>query len=94
MKNYRQIKSLVILISVFILSISTPVQSQFEANDAIAELSILQDKLDGQDINERSIKDVRERSVALRAEALSCVDEIEPQVETLKLEVEALRQSF
>ena len=80
------------LISVFILSISAPVQSQFEANDAIAELSILQDKLDGQDINERSIKDVRERSVALRAEALSCVDEIEPQVETLKLEVEALEQ--
>lgn len=92
MKNYRQIKSLVILISVFILSISTPVQPQFEANDAIAELSILQDKLDGQDINERSIKEVRERSVALRAEALSCVDEIEPQVETLKLEVEALEQ--
>ena len=80
------------LISVFILSISAPVQSQFEANDAIAELSILQDKLDGQDINERSIKEVRERSVALRAEALSCVDEIEPQVETLKLEVEALEQ--
>ena len=66
------------LISVFILSISTPVQSQFEANDAIAELSILQDKLDAQDNNEGNIKDVRERSVALRADALTCVDEIEP----------------
>ena len=80
------------MISVFIFSVSAPVQSQFEANDAIAELSILQDKLDGQDINERGIKEVREQSVALRAEALSCVDEIEPQVETLKLEVEALEQ--
>ena len=92
MKNYHQIKSLVILISVFIFSVSAPVQSQFEANDAITELSTLQDALDGQDINERNIKDVRERSVALRAEALGCVDEIEPQVETLKLEVEALEQ--
>ena len=76
MKNYQQIKSLVILISVFIVSVSAPVLSQFEANNAIAELSILQDALDGQDINERTIKDVRERSVALRAEALGCVDEI------------------
>ena len=92
MKNYHQIKSLIILISVFIVSVSAPALSQFEANDAIAELSILQDALDGQDINERTIKDVRERSVALRAEALGCVDEIEPQVETLKLEVEALEQ--
>ena len=92
MKNYQQIKPLVILISVFIVSVSAPVLSQFEANNAIAELSILQDALDGQDINERTIKDVRERSVALRAEALGCVDEIEPQVETLKLEVEALEQ--
>ena len=80
------------MISVFIFSVSAPVQSQFEANDAITELSTLQDALDGQDINERNIKDVRERSVALRAEALGCVDEIEPQVETLKLEVEALEQ--
>ena len=55
MKNYHQIKSLVILISVFIFSVSAPVQSQFEANDAITELSTLQDALDGQDINERNI---------------------------------------
>ena len=67
MKNYQQIKPLVLLIGVFIVSVSGPALSQFEANDAIAELSILQDALDGQDINERTIKDVRERSVALRA---------------------------
>ena len=80
------------MVGLLALSISDPTHSQFEANNAIAELSVLQDQLDSENINERSIKDVRERSVALRADALRCVDEIEPQVETLKLEVEALEQ--
>ena len=80
------------MVGLLALSISDPTHSQFEANNAIAELSVLQDQLDSENINERSIKDVRERSVALRADALRCVDQIEPQVETLKLEVEALEQ--
>ena len=80
------------MVGLLALSISDSTHSQFEANNAIAELSVLQDQLDSENINERSIKDVRERSVALRADALRCVDEIEPQVETLKLEVEALEQ--
>ena len=45
-----------------------------------------------ENINEPIIKDVREKSLSLRASALRCVDEIEPLVETLKLEVEALEQ--
>jgi len=66
--------------------------SQFEANSAISELSVLQDTLNNKSINEPTIKDVRRRSLVLRASALKCVDEIEPLVETLKLEVEALEQ--
>ena len=79
-----------LIILVFVFSQST--FSQFEANKAISELSILQDSLNGENINESSIKDVREKSLSLRGSALRCVDEIEPLVETLKLEVEALEQ--
>ena len=79
---------LIILVFVF----SQSAFSQFEANKAISELSILQDTLNVKDINESTIKDVREKSLSLRGSALKCVDEIEPLVETLKLEVEALEQ--
>ena len=79
---------LIILVFVF----SQSAFSQFEANKAISELSILQDTLNVKNINESTIKDVREKSLSLRGSALKCVDEIEPLVETLKLEVEALEQ--
>jgi len=79
-----------LIILVFVFSQST--FSQFEANKAISELSILQDTLNVKNINESTIKDVREKSLSLRGSALKCVDEIEPLVETLKLEVEALEQ--
>ena len=75
-----------------VLTLSQSTFSQFEANNAISELSVLQDTLGNDNINEPIIKDVRERSLSLRASALRCVDEIEPLVETLKLEVEALEQ--
>jgi len=75
-----------------VLTFSHSTFSQFEANNAISELSVLQDTLNDESINEPIIKDVRGRSLSLRASALNCVDEIEPLVETLKLEVEALEQ--
>jgi small-conductance mechanosensitive channel len=75
-----------------VLIFSQSTFSQFEPNNAISELSVLQDTLNNENINEPIIKDVREKSLSLRASALRCVDEIEPLVETLKLEVEALEQ--
>ncbi|MDC0189042.1 mechanosensitive ion channel [Gammaproteobacteria bacterium] len=75
-----------------VLIFSQSTFSQFDPNNAISELSVLQDTLNNENINEPIIKDVREKSLSLRASALRCVDEIEPLVETLKLEVEALEQ--
>jgi len=80
------------LLIILVLIFSQSTFSQFEPNNAISELSVLQDTLNNENINEPIIKDVREKSLSLRASALRCVDEIEPLVETLKLEVEALEQ--
>ena len=86
--NFRlAIGSLLIL-----MTVSLNINSQIDANKAISELSILQESLNQSDINERTIKDTREKAVDIRTNALICVDQIEPQVETLKLEVEALEQ--
>ena len=75
-----------------LMSISSIVNAQIDANKAISELSILQESLNQSDINERMLKDTREKAINIRTDALSCVNQIEPQVETLKLEVEALEQ--
>ena len=71
---------------------SSIVNAQIDANKAISELSVLQESLNQSDINERMLKDTREKAINIRTDALSCVNQIEPQVETLKLEVEALEQ--
>ena len=75
-----------------LMSMSSIVNAQIDANKAISELSILQESLNQSDINERMLKETREKAIDIRTEALSCVNRIEPQVETLKLEVEALEQ--
>ena len=75
-----------------LMSMSSIVNAQINANKAISELSILQESLNQSDINERMLKDTREKAINIRTDALSCVNQIEPQVETLKLEVEALEQ--
>ena len=75
-----------------LMSMSSIVNAQIDANKAISELSILQESLNQSDINERMLKETREKAIDIRTEALSCVNQIEPQVETLKLEVEALEQ--
>ena len=87
MKFRLAIGSLLIL-----MTMSSNINAQIDANQAISELSILQESLNQSDINERTIKDTREKAVEIRTNALICVDQIEPQVETLKLEVEALEQ--
>ena len=92
MRTILQQKYLSPLLIILVLTLSQSTFSQFEANNAISELSVLQDTLNNENINEPIIKDVREKSLSLRASALRCVDEIEPLVETLKLEVEALEQ--
>ena len=74
------------------MTMSSNINAQIDANKAISELSILQESLSQSQINERTIKDTREKAVEIRTDALICVDQIEPQVETLKLEVEALEQ--
>ena len=75
-----------------LMSMSSIVNAQIDANKAISQLSILQESLNQSDINERMLKDTREKAINIRTNALSCVNQIEPQVETLKLEVEALEQ--
>ena len=75
-----------------LMSMPSIVNAQINANKAISELSILQESLNQSDINERMLKDTREKAINIRTDALSCVNQIEPQVETLKLEVEALEQ--
>ena len=92
MRTILQHKIFSPLLIILVLTFSHSTFSQFEANNAISELSVLQDTLNDESINEPIIKDVRGRSLSLRASALKCVDEIEPLVETLKLEVEALEQ--
>ena len=92
MRTILQHKYFSPLLIILVLIFSQSTFSQFEPNNAISELSVLQDTLGNDNINEPIIKDVRERSLSLRASALRCVDEIEPLVETLKLEVEALEQ--
>ena len=83
---------LAIASSLMLMALSLNIGAQIDANQAISELSILQESLDQSDINERTIKETREKAIEIRTNALSCVDQIEPQVETLKLEVEALEQ--
>ena len=92
MKTILQHKYLSPLFIILVFTFSQSTFSQFDVNNAISELSVLQEKLNSTNINEPIIKDVRERSLSLRASALRCVDEIEPLVETLNLEVEALEQ--
>ena len=81
-----------ILLSLFFLGSNQVSSAQFEVNEVIDQLSILQNQLDNQTLNEREIKDIRETALSLRAGSLECVSEIEPQVATLSLEVEALEQ--
>ena len=81
-----------LLLSLFLIGSNHLSAAEFEVNEVIDQLSILQNQLDNQALNEREIKDIRETALSLRAKSLECVSEIEPQVETLNLEVEALEQ--
>ncbi|HJL80561.1 MAG: mechanosensitive ion channel [Gammaproteobacteria bacterium] len=87
MKFKFAIGSLLIL-----MTMSSTINAQIDANQAISELSLLQESLNQSAINERTIKNTREKAIEIRTDALICVNQIEPQVETLKLEVEALEQ--
>ena len=66
--------------------------AEFNANQALDQLSILQDQLNNKNTNERNIKNIREESTQLRASALNCIDEVDPQVQSLKLEVKQFEQ--
>ena len=81
-----------LFLSLFLIGSNQISAAEFEVNQVIDQLSILQNQLDNQTLNEREIKDIRETALSLRAKSLECVSEIEPQVETLNLEVEALEQ--
>ena len=84
---------LAIASSLMLIAVSLNIGAQIDPNQAISELSNLQESLNQSDINERTIKETREKkAIEIRTNAFSCVDQIEPQVETLKLEVEALEQ--
>ena len=91
-KNKSMVFYYGILLSLFFLGSNQVSSAQFEVNEVIVQLSILQNQLDNQTLNEREIKDIRETALSLRAGSLECVSEIEPQVATLNLEVEALEQ--
>ena len=91
-KNKSMVFYYGILLSLFFLGSNQVSSAQFEVNEVIDQLSILQNQVDNQTLNEREIKDIRETALSLRAESLECVSEIEPQVATLNLEVEALEQ--
>ena len=80
MRTILQHKYFSPLFIILVFAFSQSTFSQFEVNNAISELSVLQEKLNSTNINEPIIKDVRERSLSLRASALRCVDEIEPLV--------------
>ena len=81
-----------ILLSLFLFGSHQVSAAEFKVNEVINQLSILQNQLDNQTLNEREIKDIRETALSLRAGSLECVSETEPQVATLNLEVEALEQ--
>ena len=91
-KNKSMVFYYGILLSLFFLGSNQVSAAEFEVNEVIVQLSILQNQLDNQTLNEREIKDIRETALSLRAGSLECVSEIEPQVATLSLEVEALEQ--
>ena len=91
-KNKSMVFYYGILLSLFFLGSIQVSAAKFEVNEVIVQLSILQNQLDNQTLNEREIKDIRETALSLRAGSLECVSEIEPQVATLSLEVEALEQ--
>ena len=91
-KNKSMVFYYGILLSLFFLGSNQVSAAEFEVNEVIVQLSILQNQLDNQTLNEREIKDIRETALSLRAGSLECLSEIEPQVATLSLEVEALEQ--
>ncbi len=91
-KNKSMVFYYGILLSLFFLGSNQVSAAKFEVNEVIVQLSILQNQLNNQTLNEREIKDIRETALSLRAGSLECVSEIEPQVATLSLEVEALEQ--
>ena len=91
-KNKSMVFYYGILLSLFFLGSNQVSSAQFEVNEVIDQLSILQNQLDNQTLNERELKDIRETALSLRAGSLECVSETEPQVATLNLEVEALEQ--
>jgi len=95
-ENYKYKKIITIALCSLIVSLlsihSSNSFAEFNANQAIDQLSILRDELNDKNINERNIKNIREESTQLRASALNCIDEVDPQVQSLKDEVEALEQ--
>ena len=95
-EKYKYKKIITIALCSFIVSLlsihSSNSFAEFNANQAIDQLSILRDELNNKNINERNIKNIREESTQLRASALNCIDEVDPQVQSLKDEVEALEQ--
>ena len=71
---------LVIASTLMIMAMTSSINAQIDANQAISELSILQESLNQSEINERTIKQTREKAIEIRTNALICVDQIEPQV--------------
>ena len=91
-KNKSMVLCYGLFFSLFFLGSNQVSAAEFEVNEVIVQLSILQNQLDNQTLNERELKDIRETALSLRAGSLECGSEIEPQVATLNLEVEALEQ--
>jgi len=95
-EKYKYKKIIKIALCSLIVSLSSIHSSnsfaEFNANQALDQLSILQDQLNNKNTNERNIKNIREESTQLRASALNCIDEVDPQVQSLKLEVKQFEQ--
>ena len=57
---------LAIASSLMLMAVSLNIGAQIDANQAISELSILQESLNQSDINERTIKETREKAIEIR----------------------------
>ena len=64
---------LAIASSLMLISVSLNIGAQIDPNQAISELSNLQESLNQSDINERTIKETREKAIEIRTNALGVV---------------------
>ena len=61
---------LAIASSLMLIAVSLNLGAQIDPNQAISELSNLQESLNQSDINERTIKETREKAIEIRTNAL------------------------